>query len=77
MQHVKLASYQCVDLIAKVAATPEQAIKEAIQISRENRLIECNLFYKGFTFGICHDSNVDELVSEYNEWIKFNKNKQT
>ena len=74
MQYIEFFPKQSVELQAKREATPAQALCAAQQFIKENNIEWAELHYNGFLFGVEHDSDIKELISEYNNYLS-NKNK--
>ncbi|MCL6100997.1 MAG: hypothetical protein M1292_00680 [Bacteroidetes bacterium] len=66
MQHIKISPDQEIELRAIEGSTPAEAIQAAIEFVKNNSLKSADLDYFGYLFGIEPDSNIDELVSDYN-----------
>ena len=70
MRHIEFFPKQSVELIAKSESTPTQALHEAQQFIKENNIEWAELHLNGFLLGVEHDSDIEELISEYNNWLK-------
>lgn len=68
MLHIKIKPNQKIVLQGKFGSFAKEAIIEAINFCKENKVSECDLEYFGFTMAIEPDSNADELTKEYNHW---------
>lgn len=69
MNYITFDSNQEIDLIPKKGATPTQAIHSSIEFCKEHGLFGCSLEYNGFTMYIDKESDLKQLVSEYNYWL--------
>lgn len=70
MQHLKFSPDSEIILEATniTDTTPSMAIQEAIQFVKEQNLECVDLYYDGFLMSIESDTNLKQLVSEYDQW---------
>ena len=69
MNYVKIFRKQDIILEAKKEATVSQALNDAIEFAKEHQTIICTLRYNGFEFDIEKDSNINEKVTDYVNWL--------
>jgi hypothetical protein len=70
MQYLNYAPQTAVYFTPKKGTTVAQALNEAIEFVKAHHIKNCELYYNGFCFGIEANSNINELVSDYVNWIK-------
>lgn len=68
MQHIQFKPMQCIKLRERGAATPSQALNEAISFVDAHGLKEAELDYHGYTFLIEPGSDIRTKLADYQHY---------
>jgi len=78
MRYSKISSNSFIELksVIRSGNTPAKAINEAIEFVKEHNLEYLTLNYGGFSMAIDAETDIKQLVSEFNYWRDMKNNKK-
>jgi len=75
MKHIILKPQQEIELIAKENSTIMQAVVSSIEFIKKHNLKASWLYFQDYTILIDKDSNINQIVSDYNNYLQENLKK--